>query len=88
MKIPFCSYELLKEISYYYEGKILKIKTNSRSSTIMPRFVGLTINVNNGKYFIPIYIQENMVGHKLGEFSQTRKFIKHSTKNSNIKKNV
>lgn len=54
------------------------IKTWSRASTITPDFVGLTIAVHNGKQFIPVYVTENMVGHKLGEFSPTRKFSGHS----------
>ena len=53
------------------------IKTWSRRSTIIPDFVGLTFNVHNGKDFIPVYITESMVGHKLGEFSPTRKFKGH-----------
>ena len=54
------------------------IKTWSRRSTIFPDFVGHTIAVHNGKEFIPVYITEEMVGHKLGEFSQTRKFTGHA----------
>jgi len=54
------------------------IKTWSRRSTITPDFVGLTIGVHNGKQHIPVYISENMVGHKLGEFSMTRTFKQHS----------
>ena len=53
------------------------IKTWSRRSTIIPDFVGLTFNVHNGRDFIPVYITEGMVGHKLGEFSPTRKFKGH-----------
>jgi small subunit ribosomal protein S19 len=59
-------------------GKKNVIKTWSRASTISPDFVGLTIAVHNGKQFIPVYVTENMVGHKLGEFSPTRKFSGHS----------
>ena len=54
------------------------IKTWSRRSTITPEFVGLTIAVHNGKKFIPVYVTENMVGHKLGEFAHTRMFKGHS----------
>jgi small subunit ribosomal protein S19 len=54
------------------------IKTWSRRSTITPDFVGLTFAVHNGKKFIPVYISDNMVGHKLGEFAMTRTFIAHS----------
>ncbi len=58
-------------------GKKSVIKTWSRSSTISPDFVGMTIGVHNGKQFIPVYVTENMVGHKLGEFSPTRNFRGH-----------
>jgi len=54
------------------------IKTWSRRSTILPEMVGLTITVHNGKKFIPIFVTENMVGHKLGEFAPTRQFYGHS----------
>lgn len=53
------------------------IKTWSRRSTITPDFIGLTFNVHNGKQFLPVFVTENMVGHKLGEFSLTRVFKKH-----------
>ena len=59
-------------------GKKNVIKTWSRSSTIAPDFVGLTIAVHNGNKFIPVYVTENMVGHKLGEFSPTRTFFGHA----------
>ena len=55
------------------------IKTWSRRSTITPDFVGLNINVHNGKSFLPVYITENMVGHRLGEFAPTRKFTGHAS---------
>jgi len=58
-------------------GKKSVIKTWSRASTITPEFVGLTIAVHNGNKFIPVYVTENMVGHKLGEFSPTRNFRGH-----------
>lgn len=58
-------------------GKKEVIKTWSRRSTIYPDFIGLTFAVHNGKEFIPVYVTEDMVGHKLGEFSPTRKFGKH-----------
>lgn len=73
----FCDFKLLKKINNYYEGKIKIIKTWSRSSVILPKFVGLTIYVHNGKKHIPIYISENMIGYKMGEFSKTRTFTKH-----------
>ena len=59
-------------------GQKKVIKTWSRRSTIMPEFVGMTFAVHNGKNFIPVYVSENMVGHKLGEFSPTRTFRGHS----------
>ncbi len=58
-------------------GKKEVIKTWSRRSTIYPDFIGLTFAVHNGKEFIPVYVTEDMVGHKLGEFSPTRKHSKH-----------
>ena len=61
-------------------GKKTVIKTWSRSSMIIPDMVGLTIAVHNGNKFIPVYVTENMVGHKLGEFSPTRTFKGHSSK--------
>lgn len=60
------------------------IKTWSRRSVVLPNFVGLNIGIHNGRKFIPVFITENMVGHKLGEFSPTRTFRNHSTK-SNVK---
>lgn len=59
-------------------GKRQPIKTWSRASVISPDFVGLTINVHNGNKFIPVYVTENMVGHKLGEFAPTRIFRGHA----------
>jgi small subunit ribosomal protein S19 len=61
-------------------GKKSVIKTWSRSSTITPDFVGLTVAVHNGRQFIPVFVTENMVGHKLGEFSPTRTFRGHADK--------
>ena len=55
-----------------------KIKTYSRASTIIPEMIGYTINVHNGKTFVAVYIQENMIGHKLGEFAPTRTFRSHA----------
>ena len=62
------------------------IRTWSRRSTILPEFVGHTIAVHNGKKFIPVYVTENMVGHKLGEFSPTRHFKGHSVKAATTEK--
>jgi len=78
-KPPFVHYKLAKRVEEAQaSGKKNVIKTWSRASTITPDFVGLTIAVHNGKQFIPVYVTENMVGHKLGEFSPTRKFSGHS----------
>jgi small subunit ribosomal protein S19 len=62
------------------------IKTWSRRSTILPEFVGLTIAVHNGKAHVPVYVSENMVGHKLGEFALTRTFKGHPTDKKAVKK--
>ena len=67
-----------KAIKSKEAGSSKPIKTWSRRSTITPEFVGLTFNVHNGKAFLPVYVSENMVGHKLGEFSPTRQFKGHS----------
>jgi small subunit ribosomal protein S19 len=78
-KPPFIFYKLAKRVDEAQaSGKKVMIKTWSRASTITPDFVGMTIGVHNGKTFIPVYVTENMVGHKLGEFSPTRKFSGHS----------
>ena len=77
-KPPFVSYKLLKAVQRVRESdsKRLVVRTYSRSSSIYPDFVGFTIEVHNGKMFIPVVITENKVGHKLGEFSPTRKYTK------------
>jgi small subunit ribosomal protein S19 len=78
-KPPFIHIKLQKKIDQAQSsGKKTVIKTWSRASTISPEFVGMTIAVHNGKQFIPVYVTENMVGHKLGEFSPTRTFRGHS----------
>jgi len=78
-KGPFVHYKLQKKIDVMNEsGKNTVIKTWSRASMITPDFVGKTIAVHNGRQFIPVFITENMVGHKLGEFSPTRTFRGHS----------
>jgi small subunit ribosomal protein S19 len=78
-KGPFIHYKLEKRVLAMNEsGKKSVIKTWSRSSMISPDFVGHTIAVHNGNKFIPVYITENMVGHKLGEFSPTRMFRGHA----------
>ncbi len=77
-KEPFVQEALMKKITRLNsEGKKEVIKTWSRSSTIFPEFVGHTIGVHNGKTHIQVYITEDMVGHKLGEFSPTRVFKGH-----------
>ncbi len=77
-KGPYLDEKLLKKIKKLKDrGKREPIKTWARRSTIPPDFVGYTFNVHNGKTFIPVYITENMVGHKLGEFSPTRIFRRH-----------
>ncbi|CAN5359923.1 30S ribosomal protein S19 [soil metagenome] len=80
-KGPFIHYKLQRKIDAMNEsGKKKVIKTWSRSSMITPDFIGLTIAVHNGKQFIPVYITDNMVGHKLGEFAPTRTFRGHPLK--------
>ncbi len=77
-KGPFVSYKLLKKVREMNERNEKKvIKTWSRASMIIPEFVGHTIAVHNGNKMIPVYISENMVGHKLGEFAPTRIFRGH-----------
>ena len=78
-KGPYVAESIMKRVQEMNKSnKKTVIKTWSRRSTIFPDFVGHTIAVHNGKDFIPVYITEDMVGHKLGEFSQTRKFGGHA----------
>ena len=78
-KGPFIALHLLKKIEQLNAERAKRvIKTWSRASTIIPLMVGHTISVHNGKIFIPVFLTENMVGHKLGEFSPTRTFKGHS----------
>lgn len=78
-KGPFVDRHLMKKVEEIGKsGQKKVVKTWSRRSTIMPEFVGLTFAVHNGKNFVPVYVTENMVGHKLGEFSPTRVFRGHS----------
>jgi small subunit ribosomal protein S19 len=80
-KGPFVDIKLDKKVSVMNESKKKSvIKTWSRRSMITPDFVGHTFGVHNGNKFIPVYVTENMVGHKLGEFSPTRTFRTHPTK--------
>ena len=77
-KLPFIDAHLAKKVEKVNEtGKKEVIKTWSRRSTIYPEFIGHTFAVHNGKEFIPVYVTEDMVGHKLGEFALTRKFGGH-----------
>ena len=77
-KPPFVHYKLAQRVeAMQASGKKSVIKTWSRASTITPEFVGLTIAVHNGRQFIPVFVTENMVGHKLGEFAPTRNFRGH-----------
>ena len=75
-KGPFVDESLLRKVREEQGGKI--IKTWSRRSTVLPEMVGITIGVHNGKKFFPIFISEEMVGHKLGDFSPTRTFHSHA----------
>lgn len=78
-KGPFVHYKLEKKVLDAIDSKKkVVIKTWSRASMILPDFVGQTIAVHNGNKFIPVYVTENMVGHKLGEFAPTRNFRGHS----------
>ena len=78
-KGPFIDEHLLKKVDESTRGGSRKVlKTWSRRSTIIPEMVGLTIAVHNGRKFLPVFVTENMVGHKLGEFSPTRTFHGHA----------
>ncbi|HUD05506.1 MAG TPA: 30S ribosomal protein S19 [Candidatus Saccharimonadales bacterium] len=79
-KGPHIDFKLAKKINAMGSDDRTIIKTWARSSTIAPEFVGKTIAVHNGKVHVPVFITENMVGHKLGEFSPTRKFRGHGGK--------
>lgn len=72
--------KLLKKLSRLKVGDKTVIKTWSRSSTITPEMIGFTFGVHNGKLHLPVFVTEDMVGHKLGEFSPTRKFVRHGGK--------
>lgn len=81
-KGPYCDPRLLKKVGKARQeaggrGRVV-VQTWSRGSTILPDFVGVTLMVHNGKTFVPVLVQENIVGHKLGEFSLTRTFKGHS----------
>ena len=77
-KGPFVDGHLMKKVEAAQASRDKRpLKTWSRRSTILPEFIGLTIAVHNGRQHVPVYINENMVGHKLGEFAPTRKFTGH-----------
>ena len=79
-KGPYVDPKLLKKISRLSSGSKTVIKTWSRDSQISPEMVGYTFGVHNGREFIPVFITEDMVGHRLGEFSLTKKFTRHGGK--------
>ncbi|MEJ0072983.1 MAG: 30S ribosomal protein S19 [Candidatus Saccharibacteria bacterium] len=79
-KGPFIDPKLAKKVSALSNDDRTIIKTWARASTIAPDFVGKTFAVHNGKVHVPVFVTENMVGHKLGEFSPTRKFRNHGGK--------
>lgn len=76
-KGPYVDEKLLKKVMQLKAGDKTVIKTWARSCSITPEMVGFTLGVHNGKDFVPVRVVENMVGHKLGEFSPTRKFVRH-----------
>ena len=78
-KGPFVDVKLMKKVETAQAANSKKvIKTWSRRSTVIPEFIGLTFAVHNGRKFVPVYVTENMVGRRLGEFAPTRTFIAHS----------
>lgn len=88
-KGPFVSFKLMRKVIALQgeknkAGKV--IKTWSRATTIVPEFIGLTFAVHNGKKFIPVYVTDNMIGHKLGEFSHTRQFHGHTAADKKVEK--
>jgi small subunit ribosomal protein S19 len=86
-KGPFVDTHLTEKVNVEGAGSKRVIKTWSRRSTILPEFVGFTFAVHNGRKFIPVFVTENMVGHKLGEFAPTRTFYGHAAdKKSKLKK--
>ena len=79
-KAPYVDPKLLKKMAKIQQGEKVVIKTWSRACTITPEMLGFTFGVHNGKDHIPVLVVENMVGHKLGEFSPTKKFVRHGGK--------
>lgn len=79
-KGPFVEPKLMKKVQAIIDtGEKKMIKTWSRRSTVIPEFIGFTFAVHNGRKFIPVYVTENMIGHKLGEFSPTRTYRGHAS---------
>lgn len=76
-KGPYVNEKLMKKLSDIRQGDKTVVKTWDRACTVTPEMVGFTIGVHNGRIHVPVSIVENMVGHKLGEFSPTRKFVVH-----------
>lgn len=76
-KGPFVDERLLKKIGKLKAGDKIVVKTWARASTIVPEMIGFTFGVHNGRVHIPVLVTEDMVGHKLGEFAHTRKFVRH-----------
>ncbi len=86
-KGPYVDVKLLEKIDKLNDANQKKpIKTWARRSTVTPDFVGHTFNIHNGKTFIPVFVTENMVGHKLGEFAPTRIFKKHGSHTAKVTK--
>ncbi len=79
-KGPYVDEKLLKKVANLKSGDNTVIKTWARACTITPAMVGFTFGVHNGKDHLPVFVTEDMVGHKLGEFSPTRKFVRHGGK--------
>ena len=79
-KGPYVDEKLMKKVQRLKAGDKTVVKTWARSSTIVPEMIGFTFGVHNGKEHTPVYVTEDMVGHKLGEFSPTRKFVRHGGK--------
>ncbi|MEK7607202.1 MAG: 30S ribosomal protein S19 [Patescibacteria group bacterium] len=79
-KGPFIDHRLMKKVSNLKAGEKTVIKTWARDSTIVPEMVGFIFGVHNGKVHLPVSVTEEMVGHKLGEFAPTRKFVRHGGK--------
>lgn len=86
-KGPFIDFKLAKKIAALKPEDRTIVKTWARNSTISPDFVGYTIAIHNGKVHVPVFITENMVGHKLGEFAPTRKFRGHGGKMAKAQEN-